>query len=116
MKRTHRRGESRPQTEVRCVRRDVRECGVLKVALADVIDMLDKMIKAVDEELLEDGLMSIGDSVLPHIQHWDRLAALLRDKATAAVTILPLVLGVSALTIVAVVAIAPIYLSFQTYK
>lgn len=78
--------------------------------------MLDKMIKAVDEELLEEGLMSIGDTVLPHIQHWDRLAALLRDRALGVVTILPLVLGVSALTIVAVVVITPLYLSFGAYK
>lgn len=83
---------------------------------ADIVDMLDKMIKAVDEELSEEGLMSIGDTVLPHIQHWDRLAALLRDRAIAAVTILPLVLGVSVLAIVGVVVITPIYLSFEAYK
>ena len=83
---------------------------------ADIVDMLDKMIKAVDEELSEEGLMSIGDTVLPHIQHWDRLAALLLDRAIAAVTILPLVLGVSVLAIVGVVVITPIYLSFEAYK
>jgi hypothetical protein len=97
-------------------RPSVRQRKVLRIALADAIGMLDKVIRAVDGELLEERLMSIGDTVLPHIQHWDRLATLLRDKAVAAVTILPLVLGVSALTIVAVVVITPIYLSFETYK
>lgn len=116
MRRILQRGESRPQTEVSHAGHVVRECGVLKVALVDVIDMLDKMIKAIDEELSEEGLMSIGDTMLPHIQHWDRLAALLRDRAIAAVTILPLVLGVSALTIVGIVVLTPIYLSFETYK
>lgn len=89
---------------------------MLNIALADVIDMLDKLIKAIDEELSEEGLMSIGDTALPHVQHWDRLATLLRDRAIGAVTILPLVLGASALTIVAVVMITPVYLSFETYK
>ena len=84
--------------------------------LADVIDMIDKMIKAVDEELSEEGLVSIGDTVLPHIQHWDRLAILVRDRSIATVTILPLVLGVSALTIIAIAVITPIYISFETYK
>ncbi|KAN0091565.1 hypothetical protein V8E55_005131 [Tylopilus felleus] len=82
----------------------------------DVIDMIDKMIKAVDEELSEEGLVSIGDTVLPHIQHWDRLAILVRDRSIATVTILPLVLGVSALTIIAIAVITPIYISFETYK
>lgn len=49
---------------------------MLKVPLADVIDMLGGMIKAIDEELSEEGLVSIGDTMLPHIQHWDRLSAL----------------------------------------
>ena len=75
--------------------------------------MLDKMVIAVDEELSEEGLMSIGDTVLPHIQHWDRLATMLRDRAITTVAILPLLLGVSALTIVAVVVITPMYLSFE---
>lgn len=57
--------------------------------------------------------MLIGDTMLPHIQH---VGTLLRDRAIAAVTILPLLLGVSALTIVAVVVIAPIHLSFEAYK
>ncbi|KAH0828166.1 hypothetical protein J3R83DRAFT_3867 [Lanmaoa asiatica] len=86
------------------------------VSSADVIDMLDKMIKAVDEELSEEGLMSIGDAVLPHIQHWNRLVTLLRDRAVAVVTILPAVLGVSVLAILAVVVFAPIYLSVRVYE
>lgn len=80
------------------------------------MDMLDKMIKAVDEELSEEGLMSIGDAVLPYIQHWDRLVTLLRDRTVAVVTILPAVLGVSALAVLAVVVLAPIYLSVRVYK
>ena len=40
---------------------------MLNIALADVIDMLDKLIKAIDEELWEEGLMSIGDTALPQI-------------------------------------------------
>lgn len=79
---------------------------MLKVPLADVIDMLGGMIKAIDEELSEEGLVSIGDTMLPHIQYqWDRLAALLRDRAIAAVTILPLVLSVSAPIIVGIVVL-----------
>lgn len=78
--------------------------------------MLDKLIKAVDEELLEEGLMSIGDTVLPHIQHWDRLATPIRDRSIAVMTVLPLALGISALTVVATVVITPIYLTFGAYK
>jgi hypothetical protein len=29
------------------------------------------VINAVDDELSEDGPMSIGDAVLPHIRHWE---------------------------------------------
>lgn len=78
--------------------------------------MLDKMIKAVDEELSEEGLMSIGDAVLPHIHHWDRLVTLLRDKAVAVVTVLPALLGVSVLAVLAVVVVAPVYLSVRAYE
>jgi hypothetical protein len=77
--------------------------------------MLDKTIKAVDEELSEDGLMSIGDAVLPHIEHWDRLVTLLRDRTVAVVTVLPVVLGVSALAILGLVMFTPIYLSVRVY-
>ncbi|KAF9227009.1 hypothetical protein BS17DRAFT_441300 [Gyrodon lividus] len=79
----------------------------------DVLDMLDKMIKAVDEEFSEDGLTSVGDTVLPHIQHWDRLAALIRDSVVGIVTVLPVVLGVSALTIVALIVATPFVLSYK---
>lgn len=82
---------------------------------ADVVYMVDKMIKTVDEELLEEGLMSIGDVVLPHIQHWDRLVTLLRDRTVAVASILPALLGVSALAILAVVVVIPIFLSAQVY-
>ena len=47
------------------------------------------MIKAVDKELSEEDLMTIGDSVVAHIQHWDRLATLVRDRSVVAVMILP---------------------------
>jgi len=83
---------------------------------ADVINMVDKMIKAIDEELSEEGLMSIGDAVLPHIQHWNRLLTLLRDQAVWAVTILPALLGVSTLAILAVVLLTPVYLSVRVYE
>ncbi|KAF8554227.1 hypothetical protein OG21DRAFT_1509140 [Imleria badia] len=52
---------------------------------ADVTNMLDKIIKVVDEELSEEGRVSTGD-MLPHIEHWDRLVMLLPDQA---ITILP---------------------------
>lgn len=78
--------------------------------------MLDKMIKAVDEELSEEGLMSVGDAVLPHIRHWNRLVTLLRDRAVAVVTILPALLGVSTLAVLAVLVVAPIYLSVRVYE
>lgn len=113
-----RRGESRPQTEVgrAPLPYTVSELELV-IVLADVMNsMLDKTIKAIEEELSEERLLSIGDTVLPHIQHWDRLATLLRDRAIAAVTILPLVLSVSALTIVVVAVITPVYLSVATYK
>lgn len=77
--------------------------------------MLDRMIKAIDGELSEDGLMSIGDTVLPHIQHWDRLVTVLRNRALGAVSILPGILGVSVIAILGVVAVTPIVLSVQVY-
>ena len=80
---------------------------------ADVVDMLDKMIKAVDQELSEEGLMLIGEAVLPHIKHWNRLVTLLRGRTVAVTIVLPTMLGVSALAILAAVAFAPIYLSYE---
>jgi hypothetical protein len=68
---------------------------VSNVLSADVINMLDKMIKVVDEELSDEGLMSIGDAVLPHIEHWDRLVTVLSNRAVGVITILPALLGVS---------------------
>ncbi|KAG8214233.1 hypothetical protein J3R82DRAFT_11041 [Butyriboletus roseoflavus] len=69
------------------------------------------------KELSEEGLVSIDDMVLPHIRHWDRLAILIRDRAIAPVTLLPLALGVSTLTIVtAIVVVTPIYLSVEAYN
>ena len=73
------------------------------------------MIKAVDGELSEEGLMSIGDTVLPHIQHWDRLVSMLRNRTVAVATILPL-LGVSVLAMLTLVVAAPFYLSVQAYE
>ncbi|KAN0091569.1 hypothetical protein V8E55_005135 [Tylopilus felleus] len=81
---------------------------------ADVTDMLDKVIKAVEGELSKDSLMSIGD-VLPHIQHWNRLGKMLRDKTVKVASIPPL-LGVSALAILALVVAAPIYASVRVYE
>lgn len=78
--------------------------------------MLDKMIKSVDEELSEEGLMSVGDAVLPHIEHWNRLVTLLSNQAVGAITILPALLGVSALAILAVILVTPIYLSARVFK
>ncbi|KAF8554221.1 hypothetical protein OG21DRAFT_1115346 [Imleria badia] len=78
--------------------------------------MLDKMIKAVDEELSEDGLTSVGDTMLPHIAHWDRLVTLLGEQAVGAITVLPGVIGVSTLAILAVIALTPVYLSARVYK
>jgi hypothetical protein len=74
--------------------------------------MIDRAIKAVDEELLsEEGLMTIGDTLPPHIQHWGRLGSSLRDRAM--VTVLPALLGTPAIAMLAVAA--PIYLSVQGY-
>ncbi|KAF8552014.1 hypothetical protein OG21DRAFT_1466371 [Imleria badia] len=83
---------------------------------ADVFSMLDKMIKAVDEELSEDGLMLIGDTVLPHTLNWNRLVTLLRNRAMAATTIIPSLLGVSALSILSIIVFTPIYLSAGVYS
>ena len=74
--------------------------------------MLDKMIIAVDQEPSAEGLMSIGEAVLPHIKHWNRLVTLLRGRTVAVTIVLPTMLGVSALAILAAVAFAPIYLSY----
>ncbi|KAN0091571.1 Uncharacterized alpha/beta hydrolase domain (DUF2235) domain containing protein [Tylopilus felleus] len=82
---------------------------------ADVIIMLEKMIKTIDGELSGDGPLSIGDAVPPHIQHWDRLLVMLRTRTVAVVTILPL-LGVSILAAAASVAVTPIYLSVRVYE
>lgn len=74
--------------------------------------MIDKVIKAMDAELLwEDALMAIGDTVPPHIQHWNRLGSLPRDRST--VTVLPALLGIPAVAILA--GAAPIYLFVQAY-
>ena len=78
--------------------------------------MLDKMIKAVDGELSEQGLLSIGDAVLPHIRHWNRLVTLLRNQAVGVITILPALLGISVLAILAVAVVTPIYLSSKLYE
>ena len=80
---------------------------------ADVVNVLEKMIKAIDGELLDEGLMSIGGTVLPHIKHWDRLGELFIGKTVTAIALLPALLGVSALAILAVVA-APVYCYVQT--
>ncbi|KAG9309255.1 hypothetical protein JVU11DRAFT_10738 [Chiua virens] len=82
----------------------------------DVVDMLDKMIKAVDEELSEEGLMPVGDAVLPHIRHWNRLVTLVRDRTVAVVSFLPALLGVSTLAVLAVVVFAPVYVSVRVYE
>ncbi|KAF9227007.1 hypothetical protein BS17DRAFT_440186 [Gyrodon lividus] len=81
----------------------------------DVVDMLAKMIRAVDEEFLDDGLTSVGDTVLPHISHWDKLATLVIDS-TVVMAILPVVLGVSALVIAAGIVAAPFVLSYELIK
>ncbi|KAF8134269.1 hypothetical protein EV363DRAFT_1322922, partial [Boletus edulis] len=74
---------------------------------ADIIDMLDKMIKAVS---CRSGTLS-----LPHIEHWDRLVTMLRDRSAAVVTVLPALLGVSVLAVLAVVVFTPIYASVWVY-
>ena len=83
---------------------------------ADVITMIDEMIKAVDGELSEEGFLSIGDIVLPHIRHWNRLVTLLRSRAVGVITILPALLGISVLAILAVAVVTPIYLSSKLYE
>ena len=78
--------------------------------------MLDKMIKTVDEEPPEEGIVPIDVTVLPHIQHWNLLVIMLLDQSLTVVTVLPAVLGVSAVAILAVVALTPIYLSVRVWK
>ena len=125
MRQTRRPGASGPRTEVRFFSTSlVSSCGVLRTGRvfiivafsADVITMLDKMIKAVDGELSEQGLLSIGDAVLPHIRHWNRLVTLLRNQAVGVITILPALLGISVLAILAVAVVTPIYLSSKLYE
>ena len=90
---------------------DVKLKNVPIIFSADVNNMLDKMIKAVDEELSEDDLTSVGDTVLPHIEHWDRLVTLLGNETVKVITILPALLGVPALVI-----FTAIYLSHRGYR
>ena len=70
---------------------------------ADIITILDNIIKVVDEEPSEEGLISIGDVVLPHIRLWHRFVMLLRNSAVTVVIILPLLLGVLVLAILGIV-------------
>ena len=72
----------------------------------DVVDAVDNMIKSVDEEMSEEGLMSIEDDILPRILHWDRLGYLVRNRAVATIAILPAILAVA--------VVAPVYLSVRT--
>ncbi|KAG9309245.1 hypothetical protein JVU11DRAFT_10725 [Chiua virens] len=81
----------------------------------DVIDMLDKLFKTVDECLLaEGGQMSLGN-LLPNIQHWDHLISLLRHTAVSMAVIPSALLGGSALAALVVVGLPPIYLSTRVY-
>ena len=75
---------------------------ILFIYSADVINMLDYMIKVVDEELSE-GPMSIGEAVPPHIKHWNRLVMMLRDQAVGVVA--------PPAVILAMVVVTPISLS-----
>jgi len=83
----------------------------------DVTNMLEKMIQAVEEDLSGQDLMRIEDT-LPPALHWDR--ALMFIGFTAAGTALfPVALvasvGLSALTVLALVICAPIYLSVDAF-
>jgi hypothetical protein len=60
---------------------------------ADVITILNDIIKVVDEGLSEDGLISIGDVVLPRIRLWDRFVILLRGGAMGVAITLGSLLG-----------------------
>ncbi|KAF8554230.1 hypothetical protein OG21DRAFT_1116143 [Imleria badia] len=82
---------------------------------ADVINMLDKMIKVVDEELSDEGLMSIGNAVLPHIVHWNRLVTVLSNRAVGVITILPALLGVSVLAALGAMVLTSFYLCASAY-
>jgi hypothetical protein len=77
--------------------------------------MLDKIIKVVDEELSEEGLMPIGNAVLPHIQHWNHLVMVLSNRALGLITILPPLLGVSALAVLGAMAFLAFYLCSSAY-
>ena len=84
---------------------------------ADVIRILDEVIKVVDEDRSVEDLtqMSTETAALPHIEHWNHLVTLLRDRTVAAAIILPRLLGVSALAILAAVMLTPVYLSLRVY-
>ncbi|KIJ60018.1 hypothetical protein HYDPIDRAFT_190199 [Hydnomerulius pinastri MD-312] len=84
--------------------------------VGDVSSMIEKMIGSVEGQHSTNGLTSIGDSALPHIQHWDRLGDVVRHSAIAAVTGLPVVLGVSALTVTALIALTPVFVSIGLYR
>ncbi|KAF9237173.1 hypothetical protein BU15DRAFT_63337 [Melanogaster broomeanus] len=56
-------------------------------------------------------LMTVGDFVLPHIQHWDRLGTLVLDWAIIGVTAPPLI----ALRLTAMITFTPLFLSYKLY-
>jgi hypothetical protein len=52
----------------------------------DVLEMIDKMIKSVSGDFSEDlSVTSVGRLALPEIQHWARLAVLVRDSVVKVV-------------------------------
>ncbi|KAF9238265.1 hypothetical protein BU15DRAFT_62673 [Melanogaster broomeanus] len=56
-------------------------------------------------------LTTVGDFVLPHIQHWDRLGTLVLDWAIIGVTAPPLI----ALGLTAMITFTPLFLSYKLY-
>ncbi|KAG9309257.1 hypothetical protein JVU11DRAFT_10740 [Chiua virens] len=82
----------------------------------DVIYMLDKLIKIVDEDPEDEGFKSIEDAVLPHIRHWNRLVTLLGDRTITTLSVIPAVLGISTFGVLALLVAVPIYVPRRAYK
>ncbi|KAH7889110.1 hypothetical protein F5I97DRAFT_1858500 [Phlebopus sp. FC_14] len=86
----------------------------------DVLSMIEKMILSVEEGgFSEEGATSVGDLALPHIQHWDRLVAEVLGKGAGvvgALSSLPVLIGISALTVATAAVLLPLLVPVYTYE
>ena len=70
----------------------------------DVLDVISQLIKSVDSV---EGSTNAG-FILPHIQHWDRVARVVRNGVVGAILIPSAVAGVAILTVVGAIILVPV--------